>query len=1104
MLALGKAAPLKAEVRLAQAISHFEADLPADQKDAFRAARSRAQQRPPSIQQVMQLTADIDRQTTRKSGAGRCFGPRLTNILQSIQQFAAVGDIIVGGSQNIIACGVWCVARFALLSAVTLSSFLDKLSSMLMMAGRSAPRYERMALLYPRSQALQSYMSEYFLVVVQLCHKIFKFSRKRILGQLVSALSDSALSVYQSELERWSSCIKEEVEVLGVEEQRSHFKGLLRSSEVESVRRRLDMRIRILERCSTYDYQTTWKQIRKLGNTSLLHHDTEYGQWKANKQSCMLMCTGKLGSGKSVLLANIVNDLNLALQGAACPVAYFFCRHDISESLVANTIIRSLARQLLLSIPDISKAEPLLDKAGFDIDFETIRTLLRETLPQNFKAYVVLDDLDSCAESQKHEVLDSLSSLQNDFNLSFCISLRLDAQAAENLGPGPFVMTIPEENPDIAFFITHELDRRITSKSLIIGDPNLILEIHDTLLRGAQGMFLWVALQIESLCCAKTDEAIRQTLAQLPQDLPATFDRILQRAAQPGENYQTTILELIMAARRPLTSEELREALSVVPGDTEWNPSRQLNNVVSVLSSCGSLIIVDEEDGAVRLIHHSVKQFLLCGFTDANGAAFTQQCAEMSTAGIIVTYLNYGVFETQISRDVVPQINGEAIPPRIVRSMAVSSTTRDIALHLLRSRGKHRFHLGKALERAKTQSTEPPQNQFPFHNYAKSYWQQHACYISDKETVQYALLLRLLEGNAVAGTASDTIGSTLLHRAAEGGDIGIITRLTDKGAELESRDNYGQTALICAARTGREEVVKLLVERGANKDCKDYGDQTALARAMGRHHHSICAFLIESGASLTGKSKSGETLLHRAVDCGQECLVRLLVEHGANLEETKRRSGQTALSLAAETGSSQMVKLLARHGANIETQDKHGFTPLMHAARGGHLDALHLLLARCARPDATSFHGDTALSLAAKRGHEHVVGRLLVDTATDQDARDASGYTALMYAAHNGHLVAASLLVHNGCRLESTSVYGQSALQLAAMRGHVAVVGLLVRMVGGRVDGRDIQGRTAEELARAAGHEEVVRMLQVARASDDMGDEGLAGRLEDWRAVGHV
>jgi hypothetical protein len=107
--ALVKAAPLKADIRLAQAVSSFEADLSTDQKKALRDYQAQSREALPYIHDVMQLTARIDR------GGGRCFGPRLTNVLQSVQQFAALGDVIVGASQSIIACAVWSLVRMSLL-----------------------------------------------------------------------------------------------------------------------------------------------------------------------------------------------------------------------------------------------------------------------------------------------------------------------------------------------------------------------------------------------------------------------------------------------------------------------------------------------------------------------------------------------------------------------------------------------------------------------------------------------------------------------------------------------------------------------------------------------------------------------------------------------------------------------------------------------------------------------------------------------------------------------------------------------------------------------------------------------------------------------------
>ena len=109
---------LKPEVRLAQAVSQFEADLSSEQKTTFRTYRSQSCNSPPDPKDVMRLTAEIDRQASGKVGSRRCFGPRLINFLQAVQQYAALGDIVVGGTQNIIACGVWSLVRMSLLVGV--------------------------------------------------------------------------------------------------------------------------------------------------------------------------------------------------------------------------------------------------------------------------------------------------------------------------------------------------------------------------------------------------------------------------------------------------------------------------------------------------------------------------------------------------------------------------------------------------------------------------------------------------------------------------------------------------------------------------------------------------------------------------------------------------------------------------------------------------------------------------------------------------------------------------------------------------------------------------------------------------------------------------
>jgi hypothetical protein len=119
--ALSTASRLKPEIRLAQAVSQFEANLSSQQKATFRTYRSQLKDSPPAPGDVMRLTAEIDYQVSRNISCRRCFGPRLTNFLYAVQQFAAIGDVMIGGSQNLIACGVWSLVRMSLLVCIRLT-----------------------------------------------------------------------------------------------------------------------------------------------------------------------------------------------------------------------------------------------------------------------------------------------------------------------------------------------------------------------------------------------------------------------------------------------------------------------------------------------------------------------------------------------------------------------------------------------------------------------------------------------------------------------------------------------------------------------------------------------------------------------------------------------------------------------------------------------------------------------------------------------------------------------------------------------------------------------------------------------------------------------
>ncbi|KAF2008618.1 hypothetical protein BU24DRAFT_360102, partial [Aaosphaeria arxii CBS 175.79] len=733
-----QASALKPDIRLAQAVSEFQADLSSEEKAKFQSQRSQFAAASPVLDDVMRVTAEVNRQTSRKLG-GQCFGTRFTNFMHLVQQFAAIGDVVVGGSQNLIACGVWALVRMSILSIASASTYADKLSSLFMDIGRSAPRNQAMALLYPRSRKLQSYLAEYFVVAVNLCRYIYKFGQKAFYQQFVSAMSDAKLQAFRGELNQWANSIKDEVSLLEKQEDAGSRALSRKIFKDASYQRKIATSLRVLDLCSTYDHQTAWKQIRKAGNTSFFMQLLEYQSWRDCAESCTLMCTGQLGSGKSVMLANIIDDLTLTVSKERCVVTYFFCRYDVPESLKARTIFGSLARQMLSALPDLVELAESYDITRLTSNVEDIVELVERGFPSSYKSYVVLDGLDECGDTEREIVLAQLQRIQKKFKVLVCASCRKEPndtlRSTTQALVASRVLSMPDNNPDIESFIDMDLERCLAQNRLVIGDPALILEIQDALMKGSQGMFLWVALQIQSLCDMKTDQSIRDALADLPKDLSETFRRILRKSGGKNQSLQDKTLRLVLAAHRPLTTEELREALSVTPGDATWDPAKVLNDVHSALACCGCLLTIDEEELTVRIVHHSFRQFMLDGFDVSTNRHFTFYDAQNTMADIIVTYLGYNIFETQISTTTIRPIAMQSAPLKVIHAtMDPSSTMSHLALKLLKSRKQPKFDMTQALAEARSAFERKSESAFKFYEYARSHWQDHILFLSGQKS----------------------------------------------------------------------------------------------------------------------------------------------------------------------------------------------------------------------------------------------------------------------------------------------------------------------------------------------------------------------------------
>ena len=112
--------------------------------------------------------------------------------------------------------------------------------------------------------------------------------------------------------------------------------------------------------------------------------------------------------------------------------------------------------------------------------------------------------------------------------------------------------------------------------------------------------------------------SVRRTLAELPETLDETYERILREIPKSNRVHAHRLLQCLAVATRPLRVGELAEVLAVdfdatggIPKlneDLRWEDQEQ-----AVLSACSSLIAVIEDGNHHRVVqfsHFSVKEFL--------------------------------------------------------------------------------------------------------------------------------------------------------------------------------------------------------------------------------------------------------------------------------------------------------------------------------------------------------------------------------------------------------------------------------------------------------------------------------------------------------------
>ncbi|XP_017544099.1 CARD- and ANK-containing Inflammasome Adaptor Protein [Pygocentrus nattereri] len=370
----------------------------------------------------------------------------------------------------------------------------------------------------------------------------------------------------------------------------------------------------------------------------------------------------------------------------------------------------------------------------------------------------------------------------------------------------------------------------------------------------------------------------------------------------------------------------------------------------------------------------------------------------------------------------------------------------------------------------------------------------------------------------------DHQGRTALHRAAEAGHTAAAVTLVRAGEDIHAKDKASKTPQHLAAQNGHEDTVRALVEEearsfknqttflhmaaveddseltgillrnGASVDVQDSQRKTPLFHAISRGNENTAAVLLQAGAQVN----SG--IMEAAFDLNRKSVLSLLLK---NIKNTMSQNEiKSVLFKATKRNLDGVVAALIDSGADVNACDDLGYTPLLLATELRNVEVFKVLVSKKAQLDKRLPNQTSALHLAIQSGSMPLT-QILLDKGLDPNSIGPKDQTPLHFSALHNQPTLMALLLHKGAQVNSVTQDGLTALHLASQSGHTEAVAQLLE---GRADvhTQDKQGRTALHWAANHGEANIIKLLLFAGADANHAEKERKTPLHLAAMAGHT
>ncbi|KAF4449037.1 hypothetical protein F53441_7687 [Fusarium austroafricanum] len=713
----------------------------------------------------------------------------------------------------------------------------------------------------------------------------------------------------------------------------------------------------------------------------------KFQQW-VNTNGEVLFCPGLPGAGKTVMTSVVIrhlldqfeNDSNIG-------IGYHYCEYTRQETESNRDILSSILTQLARrrdSVPEaLSKLYAKYKPQKTSPPLKEIISALILVASLFPRVFLVVDGLDECVEFS--ELLAHLRDLRgaNILVTSRSIPKIVKDKSLE----GSNALEICASEADVGRY----LDRNMPKLNVYDKCDDQILEgLRKVILESMGGMFLLVQLYHKLLADTSSLKLLKSAIATLPTGSFA-YDKMyadsmerIEKQTSVRKDLAKRVLTWLTFSRRPLKVPELQAAASIEETDSDLD-DESLVDIVSLVSICAGLVLVEDSSQTIKLIHYTAQEYLERtreGWNHDANASMTTPC---------LTYLLFPDFDVEFidfeeymkvgsqKRALYPFLDyciqygalhaRIALPgtPSVARFFSSKSrVTRNWLLLAAKDRSPQAQatvewlaeHGACKLLKRGAALTPDSNNMTPFHYVVRNNTQKVAQIFID------------------AGIPVDLPVTREVHKPAfQGNRVMYPEPAGVLHTDQKRSTKEGLTALHFSALTGSLQMTRFLLDQGADPNFLSIHHETPL-------HLALKETLYDS------KFRDSWTDPDDRIEC--------------TLEYVKDEEYGSSRAFINETRSAIINLLLEHPRIDVNVQDIYGVSPLHIAARHKLSESLiGKLMGKGAKISTRTTNGKTPLHFACQKGHLASV-KIFLNSGADPEDRDADGVNALHYAAQYG------------------------------------------------------------------------------------------------------